>query len=329
MMRRSNEYHGGGRNPRPHHPKPHRHSHPRHVSPPQRDESESRFFSGTAVDPSPRIRLEDGSQELTMRAMDLIAPIGMGQRGLIVAPPGSGKTTFLKHICQAVPRSHPEIKLYCLLIDERPEEVTDFRRSVQAEVRWSSSDENYEHHIDTANALMRQAYREAGEGQNVMIVVDSLTRLTRVHNAERQSSGRTLSGGVDARALEVPRRIFGAARKIENGGSLTILATILVQTGSRMDEVIFEEFKGTGNMEMFLSREVANSRIYPALDVAKSGTRKEELLFEPEELVQVRKIRNFLAGLGTVEAANALVTQLQKYPSNKEFLALVGKVTKT
>ena len=205
-----------------------------------RDEAEGRFFAGTAVDPSPRIRLEDGSTELTMRAMDLICPIGMGQRGLIVAPPGSGKTTFLKHICQAAAKSSPSIKLYCLLINERPEEVTDFRRSVVAEVRWSSSDETYDHHIRTADEHMRQAFREAGAGQNVMIVIDSLTRLARVHNAERQSSGRTLSGGVTARALEVPRRIFGSARKIEHGGSLTILATILIQTGSRMDEVIFE-----------------------------------------------------------------------------------------
>ena len=264
-----------------------------------------------------------------MRAMDLIAPIGMGQRGLIVAPPGSGKTTFLKHICQAVHAAYPQVKLYCLLIDERPEEVTDFRRSIQAEVRWSSSDEDYEHHIATADTLMRQAYGEAGNGENVMIVIDSLTRLSRVHNAESRSSGRTLSGGVDARALEIPRRIFGSARKIENGGSLTILATILVQTGSRMDEVIFEEFKGTGNMEIYLSREISSRRIFPAIDIAKSGTRKEELFFEPDELVQVRKIRNILATFGAVEAAKALVDQLQKYPSNQELLSVIAKLSKS
>lgn len=260
-----------------------------------------------------------------MRAMDLICPVGMGQRGLIVAPPGSGKTTFLKHICQAVAKSRPEVKLYCLLVDERPEEVTDFRRSVPAEVRWSSSDETYDHHIQTADELMRQVFREAGAGSDVMIVIDSLTRLARVHNAESRSSGRTLSGGMDARALAVPRRIFGSARKIENGGSLSILATILVETGSRMDEVIFEEFKGTGNMEIVLSREISNCRIFPAINIARSGTRKEELLVSPEEREQMVKLRRALAGLGTVDAAKVLVEQLQKYPTNKELLATLCK----
>ena len=289
------------------------------------DEAESRFYAGVAVDPSPRIRLEEGSNESTLRAMDLICPIGLGQRGLIVAPPGSGKTTFLKHICQAVAKSVPSVKLYCLLVNERPEEVTDFKRSVAAEVRSSSSDEDYDHHIRVADELMRQAMREAGAGENVMIVVDSLTRLSRVHNAERQSSGRTLSGGVDARALEVPRRIFGAARKIENGGSLTILATILIQTGSRMDEVIFEEFKGTGNMEIVLSREISGRRIFPAIDIAKSGTRKEELLIGPEEIIQTRNLRRMLGELGTVEAAKTLCDLFQKYPTNKELLAAVQR----
>ncbi len=287
--------------------------------------TQDKFFSGTAVDPSPQIRLEDGSKEFTVRAMDLICPVGMGQRALIVAPPGSGKTTFLKHICQAIAKSAPSVKLYVLLIDERPEEVTDFRRSVPGEVRWSSSDETYEHHIETADRLMTQAVKEAGEGQNVMIVIDSLTRLSRVHNAERHSSGRTMSGGVDARALEIPRRIFGTARKIENGGSLGILATILVDTGSRMDQVIFEEFKGTGNMEIVLSREIANQRIYPAVDIAKSGTRREELLLSPGDLEPIRKLRRALAGLNTVEAAKTLVDLLQKYPNNKDILAALIK----
>lgn len=256
-----------------------------------------------------------------MRGMDLICPIGMGQRGLIVAPPGSGKTTFLKHICQAV-SVKPEIKTYCLLVDERPEEVTEFRRKAVCEVRWSSSDQSYENHIATADAVMKDAFRDAAAGKNVMVLIDSLTRLSRVHNAESRSSGRTLSGGVDARALEVPRRIFGSARKIENGGSLTILATILVETGSRMDEVIFEEFKGTGNMEIVLSREVANARIFPAIDIARSATRKSELLFEAEEFRRLDAFRRSLAGLGTVEAAQTLVRLLETYPNNHELLAV-------
>ncbi|HNX68640.1 MAG TPA: transcription termination factor Rho [Candidatus Omnitrophota bacterium] len=295
----------------------------------QEDETHRKFKLSVAIDPSPRLRLEDGSPEMTMRAMDLICPIGMGQRGLIVAPPGSGKTTFLKHLCQSVSKSHPEMKIYCLLIDERPEEVTDFRRSVTAEVRWSSSDESYEHHIETADKLMKQVYGEVLGGANVMILVDSLTRLARVHNAEGRSSGRTLSGGVDARALEVPRRIFGSARKIEHGGSLTILATILVDTGSRMDQIIFEEFKGTGNMEVYLSREISNQRIYPAIDIPRSGTRKEELLLDATELEPVRRMRRALAGLPFVDAIKALLTQLHKYPTNKAFLAAVAKEMKS
>ena len=288
-----------------------------------RSHNEQKFLSGTPVDPSPRLRLEEGSKELTMRAMDLICPIGLGQRGLIVAPPGSGKTTYLKHLCEAVTKAAPQVKLYCLLIDERPEEVTDFKRAVAGEVRSSSCDESYDHHIETANTLMNDAFAVCAQGKDVMIVIDSLTRLSRVHNAEGRSSGRTLSGGVDARALQVPRRIFGAARKIEGGGSLSILATILIETGSRMDEVIFEEFKGTGNMEVVLSREIANHRIFPAIDLGKSATRKAELLCEPEEFKRMEKFRAALAGLNKVEAAKTLVDQLQKYPTNKDLLAAV------
>jgi transcription termination factor Rho len=290
-------------------------------SPRRLDESEKKFLAGTPIDPSPRIRLEAGSTELTMRAMDMICPIGMGQRGLIVAPPGSGKTTFLKHICQAVSTGSPEIKLYCLLIDERPEEVTEFRRTIPGEVHYSSTDQSYEHHIQIADQLMHKAFVEVAAGHNVMIVIDSLTRLARVHNAQTRSSGRTISGGVDARALEVPRRIFGAARKIEHAGSLTILATILIETGSRMDEVIFEEFKGTGNMEIVLSREIANHRIFPAIDIAKSATRKQELLLGADELQQINKLRKALAAMSPVEAADALVKKLQQSPTNKELLA--------
>ncbi len=284
---------------------------------------QSPFLSGVAVDPSPRIVLEKGSKELTMRAMDLIAPIGMGQRGLIVAPPGSGKTTLLKHLCQSVAAGYPEVKLYALLIDERPEEVTDFKRAIPAPVWSSSSDETYEHHIQMADQLIQQAMSEAGAGANVMIVIDSLTRLSRVHNAEQRGGGKIMSGGVGAGALEIPRRIFGAARKIENGGSLSIIATILVETGSRMDQVIFEEFKGTGNMELVLSREVAQQRIYPAIDIAKSGTRKEELLMTPKELLKTRELRRELIGLGPVGAAQALYDRLSVTSNNEKLLASI------
>jgi transcription termination factor Rho len=252
--------------------------------------------------------------------MDLITPIGMGQRGLIVAPPGSGKTTILKHICQSVGEAYPEIKLYALLIDERPEEVTDFKRNVPAQVHASSSDQSYAHHVAMANELLDTARKQAGEGHDVMIVIDSLTRLSRVHNAEGRSSGRAMSGGVDARAMEIPRKLFGAARNIENGGSLTILATILVDTGSRMDQVIFEEFKGTGNMEIVLSREVANQRIFPALDIAKSSTRRDELLLSSSEFKNVRMLRRALSHLKPIEGAGKLVEFLEQYPTNEELL---------
>ncbi|MBR9910926.1 MAG: transcription termination factor Rho [Gammaproteobacteria bacterium] len=288
------------------------------------DDPHKSFANGVAINPTECIRLESGSQQLTVRAMDLLTPIGMGQRGLIVAPPGSGKTTILKHICQAVGQAYPQIKLYALLIDERPEEVTDFKRSVPAEVHASSSDESYEQHIRVANDLLSTARKEAGEGRDVMIVIDSLTRLSRVHNAERKSSGRTMSGGVDARAMEIPRKLFGAARKIENGGSLTILATVLVDTGSRMDQVIFEEFKGTGNMELVLSRDVANQRIFPALDIAKSSTRREELLLKPSEIESARAVRRALTHLKPVEGARKLVELLEKYPTNAELLKVSG-----
>ena len=279
-----------------------------------------RFLEGIAVHPTQRIRLELGSKQFTARAIDLITPIGKGQRGLIVAPPGCGKTTMLKHICQAVGDAYPEIKLYALLIDERPEEVTDFKRSVSAEVHASSSDQSYEQHVRVANELLSTACKQAGEGHDVMIVIDSLTRLSRVHNAERKSSGRTMSGGLDARALEIPRKMFGAARKIENGGSLTILATILVDTGSRMDDVIYEEFKGTGNMEIVLSRDIAYQRIYPALDIAKSSTRREELLLSAKDLKKITTLRSELIGLNPVTSAQKLVDLFEQYPTNAELL---------
>lgn len=301
-----------------------RHKEPKPVNEVDKGVSEvdpqKRFLSGVAINPTQCIRLELGSDEFSTRAMDLITPIGMGQRGLIVAPPGCGKTTILKHICQSVGKAYPDIKLYALLIDERPEEVTDFTRSVPAQVHASSTDESYEQHVRVANKLLQSARKEAGLGHDVMIVIDSLTRLSRVHNAGRKSSGRTMSGGLDARALEIPRKLFGSARKIENGGSLTILATILVDTGSQMDQVIFEEFKGTGNMEIVLSREIAEQRVFPALDIAKSSTRREELLLNSKDLEKVIVLRRALSHFKPLEAARKLTELLEKYPTNAELL---------
>jgi transcription termination factor Rho len=281
---------------------------------------QKRFAEGVAINPTQFIRLETESSQFAARAMDLISPIGLGQRGLIVAPPGCGKTTMLKQVCQSVSSAYPDINLYALLIDERPEEVTDFKRSVSAKVHASSADESYEQHVRVANELLDTARRQAGEGEDVLIVIDSLTRLSRVHNAERKSSGRTISGGLDARALEIPRKLFGAARKIENGGSLTILATILVDTGSAMDQVIFEEFKGTGNMEVVLSREIAQQRIFPAIDIAKSSTRREELLLDPKNINNINLLRKGLSVLKPIEAARKLVELLKEYPNNEELL---------
>ena len=293
----------------------------RSPQPPQRTEAELKFFDGTSIDPAPRIYLEKGLAEPTMRAVDLLCPIGRGQRGLIVSPPKSGKTTFLKHMTQAISNAEPDMKVYVLLVDERPEEVTDFRRSVKAEVFYSSSDQPYENHIRVADTLMKKAVEEAGAGQHVMVLIDSLTRLARVHNSAVRGGGRTLSGGVDAQGLLIPRKIFGTARNIEHGGSLGILATILVQTGSRMDDVIFQEFKGTGNMELVLSREVSDRRIFPAINIRESGTRKEEILMTPEELKASRILRGALASMGDVEAAQALTDMLKKHPTNKAILA--------
>jgi transcription termination factor Rho len=278
------------------------------------------FANGVAINPFECIRLESGSEQFSARAIDLLTPIGMGQRGLIVAPPGSGKSTILKHICQAVGKAYPDIKLYALLIDERPEEVTDFKRSVPVDVHASSSDESYAHHIRVADNLLDIARKETGEGHDVMIVIDSLTRLARVHNAGGRSSGRTMSGGVDARAMEIPRKLFGAARKIENGGSLTILATILVDTGSRMDQVIFEEFKGTGNMEIVLSRDIANQRIFPAFDIAKSSTRREERLLDAKDIKNINTLRRELTSLEPAEGVNQLIKLFETYPTNAELL---------
>ena len=282
------------------------------------------FENLTPLFPTERLRMEIGNgstEDLTARIIDLTSPIGKGQRGLLVSPPKAGKTLMLQNIATSITRNNPECHLIVLLIDERPEEVTDFKRSVTAEVHASSSDESYAHHVRVADNLLQTARRQAGEGHDVMIVIDSLTRLSRVHNAGQRGSGRTMSGGLDTRALEIPRKLFGAARNIENGGSLTILATVLVETGSRMDQGIFEEFKGTGNMELVLSREVASQRIFPALDIAKSSTRREELLIEAHEIEKVRSLRRALTPLKPTDGAQTLLALLEKYPTNAELLA--------
>lgn len=281
---------------------------------------EKKFLAGTAVNPHPRIIFEKGSDNLSVRALDLICPVGMGQRALVVSSPGLGKTTFLKHICHAVTNGYPDMKAYCVLVDERPEEVTDFKRNVNAKVYSSSIDHSHENHIKIVDIVVAEAFREAAAGHNVMIVIDSLTRLARAHNSQYRGAGRTLSGGVDAGALEVPRRIFGAARNVEGLGSITIIATILVDTGSNMDNVIFEEFKGTGNMELVLSKELATNRVFPAIDVLKSGTRRAELLFEPEEYRCLELLRRGMATINNVAAMEKLIELLQKYPNNSDLL---------
>ncbi len=304
-------------------------SHPRPTRSPQDSGSpgsravstaERNFLAGTAINPYPRIILEKGSDDFSVRAMDLICPIGMGQRALVVASAGSGKTTFLKKICHAVVNGYPEMKVYCVLVDERPEEVTDFTRNVSAKVYSSSMDHSQENHIKMVDTVLAHAFQEAAAGQHVMILLDSLTRLARVHNAQHRGKGRTLSGGVEAGALQAPRRIFGAARNVEGMGSISIIATILVDTGSRMDEVIYEEFKGTGNMELTLSRELANIRFFPAIDISLSSTRRAELLFAAEEFRGFERLRRGLAAMEPVAAMKALIELLQKYPHNSELL---------
>jgi transcription termination factor Rho len=279
-------------------------------------------LSKTSIDPRSWLQLEKGSSDLCARAIDILTPIGKGQRGLIVSPPKAGKTTFLKVLCQSLAKCDPDLKLYCLLIDERPEEVTDFKRSVPGEVHASSNDRPYDEHLRVATTLMKKAMDDVNAGKDVVILLDSLTRLARVHNAGAVGN-RTLSGGLDSRALEIPRRFFGMARNLEEGGSLSILATILVGTGSRMDDVIFQEFKGTGNMELVLSRPASEQRVFPAINVQASGTRKEELLLPPAMLQQVYKLRRALAGVEEVQAASVFVEFLQKYKSNAEALASV------
>ena len=270
--------------------------------------------------PTEKIRLEtkDGANDVSLRLIDLFAPLGMGQRGLIVAPPKTGKTTLLKKIAQSIEKNHPEIKLIVLLIDERPEEVTDIKRSVSGEVVFSTFDENAEHHVRAAELVINRAKRLVEVGQNVVILMDSITRLARAYNNTIESSGKTLSGGLDPVAMYGPKRFFGAARNIENGGSLTVLSTALVDTGSRMDDYIYEEFKGTGNMEIHLSRELSEKRVFPAIDLYKSGTRKEELLLSGKELSTVYKLRKILSE--RADATDSLIEMMKKTATNEEFI---------
>jgi transcription termination factor Rho len=282
------------------------------------------FDELTAIDPHDRIQLETGAEPMGMRVIDLLTPIGKGQRGLIVAPPRSGKTILLQQMAAAVAQNHPEIHLIVLLIDERPEEVTDMRRSVRGEVIASSSDHAIEEHIRLAQLTVDRAKRIAESGGQVLILLDSLTRLARAYN-KGSNSGRTMSGGVDIKALDIPKRLFGSARTFEEGGSVTVVATCLIETGSRMDELIFQEFKGTGNMEVVLDRRLAERRVWPAIDIALSGTRKEERLLDPETLARVTLLRRTLAGMKPIEAMESLVKQMAKYKSNADFLAKIGQ----
>jgi len=279
----------------------------------------------TPVDPTRWLKLETGAEPLTTRVMDLFTPVGMGQRGLIVAPPRTGKTILLSHIAAAVTANYPDMHLMVLLVDERPEEVTEFRRSVQGEVIASSNDQDAVVHVRTAELVLERARRLTEQGKDVFILLDSLTRLARAYN-KFVGSGKTMSGGMDSRALDVPKRLFGAARAFEEGGTLTILGTILVETNSRMDDVIFQEFKGTGNMEVVLDRKLSDKRIYPAFDLLQSGTRKEERLLPPEMLERINLLRRSLLQMRKPdEAMEALLKQISKTKSNEEFLETVGK----
>lgn len=287
--------------------------------------------AGAALDPTDRLVMElppgmgdpPYGDRITGRAIDLIAPIGRGQRCLLVAPPKAGKTRLLQAIAASIAHNHPEVKVYALLVDERPEEVTDFKRNTPAEVIAASSDMTVNEHIETAERAMHQVASEVIAGKDVVLLLDSITRLARAYNAAAGNGGRTMSGGLDSNAMQAPRQIFGAARKIENGGSLTIIGTALVDTGSRMDQIIFEEFKGTGNSEIFLSRELAERRIYPAIDIPKSGTRKEEKLIPANTLTTFQALRRILVQMPPQEAMLKLVDRLNKTKSNEEFFNLV------
>jgi transcription termination factor Rho len=326
------EVRGGGRHHRGHEPQHRRGGRggPRlteirtiNTLPPDEFARRRPFSTLTSIDPFEHIRLETDPQEISTRVIDLLTPIGKGQRCLVVAPPRAGKTTLLQKIAAAISRNHPEIDLVVLLVDERPEEVTDMKRNVRGEVIASSSDEMARQHVSIARIVLERARRLVEVGHDVVILLDSLTRLARAHNAATPGTGRTLSGGLDARTMEQPRRLFGAARKAEEGGSLTVIATALVDTGSRMDDVIFQEFKGTGNMELVLDRSLFEQRIYPAVDIARSGTRKEEKLFAKEDIPRIHRLRRALFDMKPHDAMTKLIDKLAKFPSNAAFLRAI------
>ena len=292
---------------------------------PEKARQREHFERLTPIYPEQRFRLEVSKDNLAPRIIDIVAPIGKGQRGLIVSPPKAGKTTILKQFANSITVNDPETMLMVLLVDERPEEVTDMERSVRGEVISSTFDQPSDNHVQVAELVIERAKRLVEHGKDVVILLDSVTRLARAYNLTAPASGRILSGGVDSTALFPPKRFFGAARKIEHGGSLTILATALVDTGSRMDEVIFEEFKGTGNMELHLDRRLADKRIFPAIDIDKSGTRKEELLLLNDEAQQIWKLRRVLHALDSSAAIELLIDKIKETNSNREFLAQISK----
>lgn len=287
-----------------------------------------KFDDLTPIYPTERLKLETAQNEYTMRLMDLMSPIGKGQRGMIVAPPKAGKTTILKKIANSITANNPEVILIVLLIDERPEEVTEMKRSIKGDVIYSTFDEQPEHHVKVAEMVLERAKRLTEQKKDVVILLDSITRLARAYNLVIPSSGRTLSGGFDPSALHKPKRFFGAARNTEDAGSLTILGTALVETGSRMDEVIFEEFKGTGNMEVFLDRSLSEKRIFPAIDIRKSGTRRDELLLSSKELETVNSIRKNLSNLSTADLTEKLLNYMIRTKNNDEFIDLINQAMK-
>jgi transcription termination factor Rho len=283
------------------------------------------FDNLTPLFPNQRFHLETAGDEISMRVMDLITPIGKGQRGLIVSPPRAGKTVLLQKIANSITKNHPEVVMIVLLIDERPEEVTDFQRSVKAEVISSTFDEPASRHVQVAEMVIEKAKRLIEHKRDVVILLDSITRLGRAYNTIVPPSGKVLSGGVDSNALQRPKRFFGAARNIEEGGSLTIIATALIDTGSRMDDVIFEEFKGTGNMELHLDRRLVDKRLFPSIDIFRSGTRREELLLTPNELNKMWVLRKVLGTMGVVEAMELLVEKMRETKSNEDFLRAMNQ----